>query len=344
MKDISVIILNWNGEKLLRQFLPAVVRHTVGDLAGDTADGTSVADIAEVVLADNGSTDGSLQWVRTAFPQVRVIELGSNLGFAAGYNEALDRTDAPYAVLLNSDVETTPGWLAPLYGYMHSHPECGAVQPKILSWRNRSMFEYAGAAGGFIDRNGFAWCRGRMFGYVEADNGQYDGPPARVAWASGAALMVRTAAYRSVGGLDARFFAHMEEIDLCVRLAGAGFPVMAVTDSAVFHVGGASLPQGNPQKVYLNFRNNLLLIHKNMPRRDGRRALLRRRLIYDTTAFFMMLAKLQWRSAAAVLRAHRDFRRMRRLYTELPDRNLLATLPGHDRNIIIDHFIKRRKI
>lgn len=341
--EISVVILNWNGRELLRQMLPHVLRHTCGDMAGKTADGTPMASIAEVVVADNGSTDGSVEMLEKDFPAVRIVRFDTNLGFSEGYNKAIEGIGSRYTVLLNSDVETTPEWLVPLYEFMEANPDCGAVQPKILSWHQRDRFEYAGAAGGYLDRNGFPYCRGRVFDTVERDEGQYDGDPVRVAWASGAALMVRTELYRKVGGLDPRFFAHMEEIDLCVRIAGAGYKVMAVTQSAVYHIGGASLPQGNPRKVYLNFRNNLLLLYKNMPRREGRKVLFRRRLVYDTTAWAMMMLKLQWRSAMAVLRAHRDFRRMKKLYTELPERNLFATLPGHDRNIVADYYLKHKR-
>lgn len=343
MKELSVIILNWNGEELLQTFLPSVVRCTIGEDCGTLADGTPISEIARLIVADNGSTDSSLQILMEKFPQVEVMEFSSNLGFAGGYNEALARIDTPYAVLLNSDVETTPGWLVALYGYMSAHLECGACQPKILSWKNRKSFEYAGAAGGYLDCNAFPYCRGRLFDSIELDEGQYDGAPQKVAWASGAALMVRTEAYKAVGGLDEKFFAHMEEIDLCVRLSGAGYDVMSITDSSIYHLGGASLPQGNPRKVYLNFRNNLLLIHKSMPRREGRKALLRRRLIYDTMAFFMMVLKMRFGSAKAVLKAHRDFRRMRKEYKELPERNLLAALPGAERNIIVDYYIRRKK-
>lgn len=342
-KKISVVILNWNGKELLRKMLPFVVRHSVEDLAGEDVSGNSIATMTEVVVADNGSTDGSVEWVRETFPQVRIIRFDTNLGFAGGYNKAIEQTESRYTVLLNSDVETTPGWLAPLYDYMESDPDCGGVQPKILSWHNRDRFEYAGAAGGMLDRNVFPYCRGRLFDTVERDEGQYDGTPVRVAWASGAALMVRTEVYRKVGGLDPEFFAHMEEIDLCVRMSGAGYKVMAVMQSVVYHIGGASLPQGNPRKVYLNFRNNLLLIHKNMPRREGNRLLLRRRLIYDTAAWIMMMLKLQWKSAGAILRAHRDFRRMRKSYTDLPDRNLFKSLPGHERNIVADYYLKGKR-
>ncbi len=342
-KEISVVILNWNGRELLAKMLPYVVPHSVGELAGTGASGRSIAAITEVVVADNGSTDGSAEWVRENYPQVKIITFDTNLGFAQGYNKAIEEIRSRYTVLLNSDVETTPGWLVALYDHMERDEQCGALQPKILSWHDRTSFEYAGAAGGLLDSNVFPFCRGRLFDTLERDEGQYDGPPRRVAWASGAALMVRTEVYRKIGGLDPAFFAHMEEIDLCVRMAGAGYKVMAVMQSTVYHIGGASLPQGNPRKVYLNFRNNLLLIHKNMPRREGKRLLFRRRLIYDTAAWAMMMLKLQWKSAAAILRAHRDFRRMRRNYNALPDRNLFRTLPGHGRNIVVDYYLKGKR-
>lgn len=330
MKKAGVIILNWNGEKLLREFLGTVAR-------------TTVSDRADLIVADNGSTDGSVEYVRRQHPDVKLLRFEQNYGFAKGYNKAIELTGYEYTVLLNSDVETSEGWLEPLLAYMESTPGAGAAQPKILSWKERDRFEYAGAAGGYLDVNGYPWCRGRLFESLERDEGQYDSPdPAPVAWASGACLIVRTAAYRSVGGLDENFFAHMEEIDLCCRLHAAGWDVAAITASKVWHVGGASLAQGNPRKVYLNFRNNLLLLHKNLPRRRGRRVLLRRRL-YDTLAWAMMMAKADFKGAGAILRAHRDFRRMRRLYTVLPERDTLSTLPGARRNIIIDHYLKRQK-
>ena len=200
------------------------------------------------------------------------------------------------------------------------------------------MFEYAGAAGGYLDRFGYPYCRGRLFDRVERDEGQYDGPPADVAWASGAALMVRTQDYLDAGGLDADFFAHMEEIDLCCRLLARGRRVCALTDSAVYHVGGASLDQSSPQKTYLNFRNNLLLLHKNLPRRRGRSLLFKRRLL-DTLAFGMFLLKGNFSHARAVLKAHGDFRRMRRKYTDLPERDVLSTLPGAGRCIVLDRYL-----
>lgn len=294
-KPVAVIILNWNGEKLLSEFLPSVDRFTPRR-------------IADVIVADNGSTDGSLDLLRRDFPDVAVLPFDKNLGFAAGYNRALRETGYRYTVLLNSDVAVKDDWLTPLFDYMEAHRDVAACQPKIRSYRNPAMFEYAGAAGGFLDRNGYPYCRGRIFASVEPDNGQYD-DTVDVDWASGACLMVRTADYEAVGGLDASFFAHMEEIDLCWRLRRSGRRVVAVSDAAVFHLGGGSLPAENPRKTYLNFRNNLLMLRKNLPAGRRRSALIRRRLL-DTVAWAKMMATLDFANASAVLKAHRDYRRM----------------------------------
>ena len=331
MKPVAVIILNWNGEKLLREFLPSVVANT------DTS-------IADVIVADNGSTDGSRELLRKEFPQVKLLEFDENLGFAGGYNRALRDTGYRYTLLLNSDVETPAGWLTPLHNFMEAHPDAAACQPKILSYKQKEKFEYAGAAGGFIDRNGYPYCRGRIFDTVEDDNGQYD-IPVEVFWPTGAALMVRTDLYEKAGGLDERFFAHMEEIDLCWRLLLMGHTLWCVPASHVYHLGGGSLPAANPRKTYLNFRNNLLLLHKNLPAADLRGALLRRRLL-DTVAWAKFILTLDLPNASAILRAHRDFRRMRREYTTHPPVNLLAR--SADRrtrrpDILLSYFIKRKR-
>lgn len=329
MKQCAVIILNWNGLGLLKQFVPAASRFTVSERA-------------DLIVADNGSTDGSVEWLRANHPEVKVLPFTENLGFAGGYNRAIAETRYPLTLLLNSDVEVTPGWLDPLLDYMDAHSECGALQPKIRSFRRKDMFEYAGAAGGYLDKNGYPYCRGRLFECVERDEGQYD-TVTEVAWASGAALLVRTDLYESLGGLDTAFFAHMEEIDLCCRIHAAGCSVVCVPASTVYHVGGASLQQGNPQKTYLNFRNNLLLLHKSLPRRVGRKRLFIRRL-YDSLAWGMFVLKRDWANARAILRAHRDFRRMRRAYTQLPATDTLRTLPGASKNIILEHYLKRNKV
>ncbi len=323
MKPVAVIILNWNGEKLLREFLPSVVANTDPD-------------IADVIVADNGSTDGSRELLSRDFPQVRLLAFDENLGYAGGYNRALRETGYRYTVLLNSDVETPRGWLGPLYQFLESHPDAAACQPKILSYKERHRFEYAGAAGGYIDRNGYPYCRGRLFDTVEEDKGQYD-TPAEVFWATGAALMVRTDLYTLAGGLDERFFAHMEEIDLCWRLRLMGHTLWCVPASHIYHLGGGSLPAANPRKTYLNFRNNLLLLHAA----DLRPALLRRRLL-DTVAWAKFILTLDFPNASAILRAHRDFRRMRRHYTAHPAVNLLTSTPRPD--ILISYFIRRKRL
>lgn len=329
MKDLAVIILNWNGRKLLEQFLPIASRY-------------SITEDADLIVADNGSTDDSVEWIKTHHPEVKVLSFGENYGFAEGYNRAIEQTQYKYTILLNSDVEVTEGWTLPLLDFMRRNSAVGALQPKIRSWKERSKFEYAGAAGGYLDKLGYPYCRGRLFDSIEEDRGQYDGKVVDVFWASGAALMVRTDIYLKVGGLDARFFAHMEEIDLCCRIHGAGYRVVTVPDAMVFHVGGASLAQGNPKKTYLNFRNNLLLLYKNMPIKEGRKKLFIRRL-YDTLAWGMFMLKFDFKNANAVLKAHNDFRKMKKCYTVHPDKNVLANLPGTERNIIIDYYLKRMK-
>lgn len=329
MKKLGVIILNWNGLELLKKFLPTASRLTVSDEA-------------DLIVADNGSADGSVAWIRENHPEVRIIGLDRNYGFAEGYNLAIEQADYPYVTLLNSDVEVTEGWWQPILSFLEQNPDVGAVQPKILSYSDRTSFEYAGAAGGYLDSLGYPYCRGRLFDVVEKDNGQYDGAPVNVAWASGACLSMPRDVYRRLGGLDPKFFAHMEEIDLCCRVHNAGLRVCAITDSHVYHVGGASLNQGNPQKTYLNFRNNLLLLHKNLPRAKGRRVLFMRRLA-DTLAFGMFLLKGDMPNARAILRAHSDFRRMRRGYTDFPDRDTLSSLPGANRNAVVSRYLLRRK-
>lgn len=330
-KRLGVIILNWNGLSLLKKFIPPAARFTISPEA-------------DLIVADNGSDDGSVEWLAENYPEVRVIELKKNFGFAEGYNRAIAKLEYPFVTLLNSDVEVSEGWWQPILKFLQSNPDVGAVQPKILSFQDKKMFEYAGAAGGYLDALGYPFCRGRLFDVVEEDRGQYDGPAVDVAWASGACITMPRELYLRLGGLDARFFAHMEEIDLCCRIWLAGFRVCAITDSAVYHVGGASLNQGNPQKTYLNFRNNLLLLHKNLPKRRGRRILFRRRLA-DTLAFAMFLLKGDTANAGAVLRAHRDFRSMRRLYTDLPERDILSTLPGARRHAVISrHLLRRRSL
>ena len=327
MEKTAVIILNWNGERLLREYLPEVLR-------------TTPENRASVIVADNGSTDGSRELLRRDFPQVEVWEFPENYGFAEGYNVAIARaSEYPTVVLLNSDVAPDPGWIEALQEYMDDHPEVAACQPKLLSYTDPSRFEYAGAAGGFIDRNGYPYCRGRIFDTCETDSGQYD-TPLKVDWATGACLFVRRELYLRVGGLDKAFFAHMEEIDLCWRLRLAGYDIAAVPAATVRHLGGGSLPAENPRKTYLNFRNNLLMLHKNLPDATRGRRLFRRRLL-DTLAWAKFMATLDFPNARAVLRAHRDFRRMRRAYTAHPSSDLLAT-PSRP-NILLKYYLQAKK-
>ena len=313
---------------MLRRYLPTVIA------------GTDAA-IADVIVADNGSTDNSLQVLQEEFPEVKVLKFDKNYGFAEGYNIAIAQTMYPYTVLLNSDVRTPQGWLNPLLDYMEAHPEVGAVMPKLLHDSDdseKTMFDYAGAAGGYIDSHGYPYCRGRIFEYVEDDHGQYDDGPKSVFWATGACLMVRSQLYQDVGGLDKDFFAHMEEIDLCWRIRLAGKDLLMLPSSHVYHLGGGSLSYGNPRKTYLNFRNNLLLLHKNLPHGEGKKLLFVRRLM-DTLAFGMALAKFHFGDAKAIIRAHRDFRKMRKNYTSQPEVNLLKALPEERVNIITAHYL-----
>lgn len=309
MDKVAIVILNWNGCDMLRSFLPSVMQH-------------SHADGVAVYVADNGSTDSSVAMLRREFPSVRLIELDKNYGFAGGYNLALQQVDAEYVMLLNSDVEVTEHWLTPLVTYMDAHPEIAACQPKIRSYHQRTSFEYAGAAGGFVDRYGYPFCRGRMMGVVEEDHGQYD-TVIPVFWVTGAALFIRLADYRAVGGLDERFFAHMEEIDLCWRLRARGRMLVCIPQSVVYHVGAATLKRENPRKTFLNFRNNLLMLYKNLPEAELVPVMRVRRLLDWMAAAFFLL-KLQWPNAWAVVRARRDFIRLRPEYLVQRVRNLQA--------------------
>lgn len=308
---VAVVILNWNGEQMLLDFLPSVVAHSVlPESLGE----------AVVYVADNGSTDHSLRLLADSFPSVRTIAFSQNYGFADGYNKAFEPLDTEYAILLNSDVEVTPGWLHPLVQYMDAHPQVAACQPKLMAYHQKDAFEYAGAMGGFIDCYGYPYCRGRIFDTVEKDHGQYDAD-VPLLWATGACLMVRLAVYKEVGGLDGRFFAHMEEIDLCWRLRCRGYEVRSVASSVVYHVGGATLNAGHPRKTFLNFRNNLLMLYKNLPAGKLRSVLLVRALL-DYVAAAMFMLKGEWGSAKAVFRARREYRKLKREFRASREENL----------------------
>lgn len=332
MDKIAVVILNWNGCEMLRSFLPSVVRF-------------SEADGGVVYVADNASTDASVEMLRREFPSVHLILLDKNHGFADGYNLALRQVEAEYVVLLNSDVEVTEHWLMPLAAYMDAHPEVAACQPKIRSWRHREQFEYAGAAGGFIDRYGYPFCRGRIMGVVEADKGQYDAAMP-VFWATGAALFIRLKDYRDAGGLDGRFFAHMEEIDLCWRLRARGRQLACVPRSVVYHVGGATLQKENPRKTFLNFRNNLLMLYKNLPQ-DELHRVMGVRACLDYVAALSFVLKGQFPNAWAVLRARRSYAALRPSFAASREENLqkavLDAIPERTGYSILAQFYLRGK-
>ncbi len=290
MTTVAVVILNYNGERLLRQFLPSVIQHSAP---------------ADVFVADNGSTDGSIGVLREEFPGVGVIRLNENFGFCGGYNAALREITYDYYILLNSDVEVTPGWVLPLKALLDQRPEVASVQPKILSHQNRKVFEYAGAGGGFIDTLGYPFCRGRIFDHVEEDRGQYD-DERPVFWSSGACMMIRAEKFHEHGGFDEDFFAHMEEIDLCWKIARAGAEIYYSGKSTVYHLGAGTLGYQHPRKTYLNFRNGLYLIAKHFDRGEliGKLPL---RIMLDWLAALTFLLKGEGRNSLSVLRAHRDF-------------------------------------
>ena len=290
MGKTAIVILNYNGEKYLRQFLPSVLSHSQG---------------CEIIVADNCSTDQSLQYLEQHQPAVRIIRLSENGGYSKGYNEALAQVDADYYVLLNSDVEVTANWVAPIIEMMEADHSIAAAQPKILSFNQPDEFEYAGAAGGYIDSLGYPFCRGRLFNTLEKDSGQYDDRK-QIFWATGACLFIRSDVFHTLGGLDPDFFAHMEEIDLCWRINSAGLKVMYDGRSTVYHVSGGTLHKSNPKKTYLNFRNGLSLIYKNYSKAE---VYLKMpvRIILDIIASIKFMAFDSFADGWAVIRAHRDF-------------------------------------
>ena len=297
MEKVAIVILNWNGEKMLKEYLPSVLRYS--------------RDEATVYVADNASTDDSLSLLRQHFPEVKLIVLDKNWGFAEGYNKALSQIEAEYYLLLNSDIEVTHHWLTPMIEYLDSHPDVAACQPKLLSMIDKDRFEYAGASGGYLDTFGYPFCRGRVFDTVEEDNGQYDNL-ADVLWASGAALMIRSKDYWDVDGLDARFFAHNEEIDLCWRLRIKGRRIVCVPESYVYHVGGGTLPKSNPMKTFLNFRNNLTMLYKCLPEEDLKRVMRWRWWLDYLAAWEMLILKRNVGDFKAIYRARKAFKMWRK--------------------------------
>jgi GT2 family glycosyltransferase len=326
---VAIVILNWNGVKHLREFLPSVLASTWPNL--------------EIVVGDNGSTDQSVEFLRQSYPSVTIIQNDKNYGFTGGYNRILEKVEADYLVLLNSDVEVPANWIEPVISMMESDPLIAAAAPKIKSFAEKDHFEHAGAAGGFIDAYGYTFCRGRMFYEIEKDNGQYE-QSGEVFWASGAAMFVRTKCWREAGGFDDRFFAHMEEIDLCWRLKNMGYKIAYCAESEVYHVGGGTLNVENPFKTYLNFRNNLLLLRNNLSFWRGMLVIFIR-FWMDLLAIVRFLNEGKRKDAWAVSRAHQNF--VVQLFKGGgPKRNKRSNLHNlrgmYRRSIVWDFFMKKK--
>ncbi|HKL67731.1 MAG TPA: glycosyltransferase family 2 protein [Bacteroidales bacterium] len=333
MIKTAVVILNWNGKIFLEKFLETVKKYSPADTSG-------------IFIADNGSSDGSLNYIKKQHPGIRIIDLGKNHGFAEGYNRALEQIKADYYILLNSDIEVSKGWLEKVIDYMDNNPEVAACQPKILSYNSRDTFEYAGAAGGFIDKYGYPFCRGRIMNNIEKDKGQYNNIK-QIFWASGACLFIRSSTWKESGGFDAEFFAHMEEIDLCWRLNNSGKKIMHIPSSEVFHVGGGTLSYDSPRKIYLNFRNNLYLLYKNLPV-GKRRKILFTRMLLDGLAAIRFLLILKPGAFYSILKAHRDYYRNRNKLkkTVIPgdkDISLSCNKLIFNKSIVFTYFFRRKK-
>lgn len=333
MNKIAVVILNWNGKHFLEKYLPSVTKY-------------SNIDDCEIVIADNASTDDSITFLNQEYPQLRIIKFDINHGFAGGYNYALEQIEATYFLLLNSDVEVTENWLQPLISTMDNDNSIAACMPKIHAIHAPNEFEYAGAAGGFIDKYGFPFCRGRIFDIIEEDTNQYNNT-IDIFWATGAALLIRANIYKELGGLDCDFFAHMEEIDLCWRVKNAGYRIVCIPQSTVYHVGGGALPKENPFKTYLNFRNNLYLLYKNLDNKHFNRTLIIRRLL-DGIAALRFLTQGNFGNFAAIFKAHMHFlKNLSQLKNKrkyfLKKYSPKTHCEMYQRSIVYDFYIKKKK-
>ena len=318
---------------MMKKYLPTVIKHSEKD--------------AKVIVADNASSDDSIEMLKRDFPEVDIIALDKNYGFAEGYNQALKKIDSEYYLLLNSDVEVTENWLQPLLKYMDEHQDVAACQPKLLSIYDKDSFEYAGASGGYIDKLGYPFCRGRIFDNVEKDNGQYD-TVAEISWATGACLMIRSKDYWGVGALDGRFFAHNEEIDLCWRLRLYGHKIVCIPESKVFHVGGGTLPKSNPMKTYLNFRNNLTMLYKNLPQKDLKNVMRWRWILDYTAAFETLIISRNVGDFKAIYKARKAFKKWRKDFKcdrELIQKNRVDKSKSDRINISLlwQYYIHNRK-
>lgn len=329
--SIAVVILNWNGKHFLEKFLPTLIKNT--------------DKIAEIWIVDNNSTDNSLEYLSANFKTIKTIKLDKNYGFAGGYNRGLAQINSKYYLLLNSDIEVPQNWLQPLYELMENNSNIAVCGPKLLSYEQKTHFEYAGAAGGYIDRFGYPFCKGRIFETCEQDNSQYN-EMSDCFWISGAALMIRSEIFKQVGGFDNDFFAHQEEIDLCWRVQNLGYRIVCQPNSYVYHVGGGTLPKSNPFKTYLNFRNNLYLIVKNMPKYNRQKVLITR-FALDHIAAYRMILQGNFKEYFAVVKAYLHFWFNCRKISK--KRNLLKPkAPKHltgfySKSIVFDYYLKKKK-
>ncbi len=330
---IAIVILNWNGARYLEQFLPILLKHTP-------------ALLAKIYVADNASTDNSIKLLQDNFQAIQIIQLDKNYGFAGGYNRALAQIEAEYYVILNSDVEVTKGWLQAMIDYLDTHRDVAACQPKVLDYKNRHLFEHAGAAGGFLDYLGYPFCKGRILASVEKDEGQYD-EAADIFWATGACLIIRAQLFHQLGGFDDDFFAHMEEIDLCWRLRSRNHRIVCIPESKIYHVGGGTLQVENPQKTYLNFRNNLLMLYKNLAKSKVFPVLFIR-FFLDYIAAFQLFITGKPKNAWAVFRARIAYQKMRPKFKQKRLNNLQASTHDAipeiiDKSIILNYYLKGKK-
>jgi GT2 family glycosyltransferase len=325
---IAVVILNWNGKRFLEKFMPSLLANSSKD--------------AEIIVADNASTDDSVEFLRANYPGIRIIQHHKNFGFAKGYNLALAQIEADYFILLNSDIEVTPGWIEPVIKLMESDASVAACQPKIRSFSEPKKFEYAGAAGGFIDKYGYPFCRGRIFLSIEEDNGQYD-DTCEIFWATGACMFVRAGLFHKFGGLDEDFFAHMEEIDFCWRLKNEGYKIMYCPTSLVYHIGGGTLPKASWRKTYLNFRNNCILLYKNLP---GNLLLevFAKRLVLDGIAATKFLITAGFKDFFAVSKAHFSFyKSMRKTSLKRNKIKQRQVKNIYQKNIVFEYYLRGKK-
>lgn len=328
---VAIVILNWNGQRMLEEYLPSVVKYSPG---------------AEIIVADNASTDNSIAWMKEVYPDIRIIQLSENYGFAGGYNRALKQIDSEYYLLLNSDVEVTPNWLQPLIKEMDVHSDIVACQPKLLAIYNKENFEYAGAAGGHLDKYGYPFCRGRIFETIEHDEGQYNNAE-EIFWATGACLLVRSEAYWKVGGFDERFFAHNEEIDLAWRLHQIGGKIYCFPASQVYHLGGGTLPKSNPRKTFLNFRNNLTMLWKNLPEEEVAHVMRVRCFLDYLAAFQMLILQRNVADFKAVIKARKAFKEWRNSFERRNSGSRIDNNSMEDKrkkfSILWEYYVKGNK-